>query len=71
MENQDLVWIFFIIILLVSVLTFIAIKLLPKVDKSFDLKVPRLINHDCTLENAVSALKLVNPMEKVYENGNR
>lgn len=62
---EQFVLIYFVIILIVGCLIFIAIRRLPRIDKSFNTVEPLSSNTDCLLGDAVSALKLVNQMENV------
>lgn len=53
---------YLVIIVGVSCLTFIAVKFLPRIDKSNGI-VSRPGNTDCFLHDAVSVLKIVNGVE--------
>lgn len=66
MSPVQYVLIYFVIILIVACATLFAIRLLPEIDKSFNTEEPLLGNNDCCLEDAVSALKLVNQVEDIY-----
>lgn len=67
MSPEQLVLIYCVIILIVACVTFFAISLLPKIDKLFNTEESLLGNTDCCLEDAVSALKLVNQVGVIYE----
>lgn len=67
MRPEQFVLIYFVIILIVACVTFFAIRLLPEIDKLFNTEESLLGNNDCCLEDAVSALKLVNQVGVIYE----
>lgn len=52
------------IILIVSILTIIAIKQLPDIDKSFSMSVEKLVDYDCDISDAVTSLVVVNSISE-------
>lgn len=66
MRLEHFLLIYFFIILIVVIVTFLAIRLLPEIDKSFNTEEFLLGNTDCCLEDALNELIIVNSMEDIY-----